>query len=246
MNFIDTHIHLQDFKQIYTKDIIASALSMGVKKFLCVSSSLEDWKKVEELYNKYPDYIVPAFGVHPWYVKEEKEDTYSCLEEMLKKYPSALVGEIGLDGYKDMNGQIEAFERQLFIAREYSRPIVIHSLKSQNWFEQNWRLLPDKFVFHSYNGKKEFLKEIISHNGYVSFSFSVLRNKEFKELVNMVPIHRLLIETDSPYQGVEKDSENEPSKLPNLFSEIAKAGNADREKLAEQIYKNSLEFMGVE
>lgn len=245
MNFIDTHVHLQDFTSEYIKNIIISSLSVGVDKFICVSSKPEDWYKVEELAKKYSIEIVPAFGLHPWYVKGVKENWDIELSELLQKNTNALIGEIGLDGYKDWEGQVSVFERQLLLARDFSRPVIIHSIKAQNWFENNWRLLPDKFVFHSYNGKKEFLKEIISHNGYVSFSFSILKNKELYELVNMIPIHKLLVETDSPYQAVEKGQENEPGLLPNLVFELAKIRNMEQKEFTKQIYDNSLEFMKV-
>ncbi|MDR1694671.1 MAG: TatD family hydrolase [Lactobacillaceae bacterium] len=245
MNIIDTHVHLQDFTSENVKDVIISSHGVGIEKFICVSAKSEDWSKIEKLIHKYPKKILPAFGIHPWYAKDGKKNWSGELENMLKKYPEALVGETGLDGYKDPDGQIEVFERQLFLAHKYNRPIIIHCVKSQNWFENNWRLLPEKFVFHSYNGKKEFLKEITAHNGYVSFSFSVLQNKELAELVNLVPIHKILLETDSPYQSFEKNRDNEPALLPFLVKEIAKIRGMPLNEFSRQIYNNSLEFIKV-
>lgn len=246
MNFIDTHVHLQDFTSENVKDILTTAFEVGLDKLICVGSKPDDWEMVESISSEYSKQIIPAFGLHPWYVNNIDENWSQILEVFLSKNKNALVGEIGLDGYKEyIEKQIEVFEKQLLLARKFNRPIIIHSVKAQNWFENNWRLLPDKFVFHSYFGKKEFLKEIISHNGYVSFSFSILKNKDVEELINMVPIHKMLLETDSPYQAENKDSENEPAKLPQLFYELAKIRKIEQKEFAEHIYNNSLEFMKI-
>lgn len=244
MKFIDTHIHLQDFTSEKIKDIITSSDNYGLDKMLCVSAKPSDWKRLEELADEYKN-IIPAFGVHPWYVKEAKNSWLDDLRFFVEKNPQALIGEIGLDGYKDKTGQEDFFKQQLLLAVEYSRPIVIHSVKAQNWFENNWQLLPDKFVFHSYNGSKDFLKEVINHNAYVSFSFSILANKDFAELVNIVPLHRLLAETDSPYQALEKNAINSPFLLPDLIFELAKVRKIEQNQFTKQVYNNSLEFMKV-
>lgn len=245
MQYIDTHVHLQDFNVEYVKDIITAAISLDVKKMICVGSRPDDWKKVEEIYRQYPNNVIPAVGLHPWYVEDAGDSWAEILEEHLIAYPQSLVGEIGLDGIKGKKGQLEVFEQQLILARDYRRPVIIHAVKAQNWFEDNWHLLPEKFVFHSYNGKKEFLKEIIKHGGHVSFSFSVLKNKELAELVDIVPIRKLLLETDSPYQASEAEEENEPALIPQLYREIAQTKGMNLKEFAEQVYANAMEFVKV-
>ena len=70
MKFIDTHIHLQDYKTRYATDIINESEKIGVEKFICVGTSPQDWDKVAELSRQGDGRIIPAFGLHPWYIEQ--------------------------------------------------------------------------------------------------------------------------------------------------------------------------------
>ena len=246
MKFIDTHIHLQDFSKECTDKVISEAAYVGIEKFLCVSSKPEDWQSVVGFQQRFPSVIYSAIGIHPWYASETKERDMVILENLLEKNKSLLIGEIGLDGYKEfMSLQENIFKRQLVLAKKYNRAIVIHCVKAQAWFEKNWSLLPQKFVFHSYNGKEDFAKKIVQKGGYISFSFSILKNKEREKIINSVPLDKMLLETDSPYQSFEKDVENQPVFLPNLAFEVAKIVGIEYEDFAQKIYQNAMEFLKI-
>ena len=247
MQFIDTHLHLQDYKTGFATDILNSALSQGVEKVVCVSSLMEDWDKVAHFARTYSSSVVPAFGLHPWYVRQTKPDWQQRLREFLIRFPQALIGECGLDRIKnpDDEPQNSVFYGQIMLANELNRPLIIHAVKAQDWLENYWDMLPPKFVFHSYNGKREVLKKIISHGGYVSFCASILRNADKEELVNMVPLDKILLETDGPYQGPDKNSEVTPAYLPTLAAEIAALRHENLEDFATRVYHNAKEFIHV-
>ena len=183
MQFIDTHLHLQDYKTGFATDI----------------------------------------------VKE------------------ALIGECGLDGVKnpDDEPQNSVFCQHILLAEELKRPLIIHAVRAQEWLENYWDMLPAKFVFHSYNGKREVLKKILKAGGYVSFSASILRNADKEELVNMVPADKLLLETDGPYQGPDKNAEVTPVYIPRLAEKIAGWRGENLPDFAARVYQNSLEFIHV-
>lgn len=247
MDFIDTHLHLQDYKTRFATDIVQEAQAAGVIKMVCAATGFWDWDKVARFAKQYPAAVIPAFGLHPWYVREAKPDWPQRLAEFLERFPNALIGESGLDSVKntDDEPQNSIFYRHIRLAEEFKRPLIIHAVKAQNWLENYWDILPEKFVFHSYNGKREVLKKIIHTGGYVSFSFSVLRNKDFEELVNMVPNDKILLETDGPYQSPVQNEEVMPSALPVLAKHVAAARHENFENFCAQIYKNSLEFIHV-
>jgi TatD DNase family protein len=199
MKLIDTHIHVANLSAKELKSLIQND---KIAKFICVSSISSDWPKIASLYEEYPDKIVPAFGLHPWYLADAPDGWDKELEQYLIKYPSALVGEIGLDRHKNPNEepQFSAFRIQLKLAQNHRRAVLIHNVKSQDWLEHFWADMPPKFVIHSYSGKADFLKRIVSKGGYISFSPSILKGGK-EDVINAVPADKLLIESDAPFQG---------------------------------------------
>lgn len=245
MRFIDTHIHLQDYKQSALEEVMAQAEKAGVGKMVCVCASEDDWAKAENLAALFSKTVVPAFGLHPWYVSEARTGWKKRLEQLLQKHPAALVGEAGLDRIKNPQAEPQAsfFEQQVELAKVYKRPLIIHAVKAQDWLENHWQKLPEKFVFHSYTGHKEMLGKILNVGGYVGFNFSILKSANRQEALRYVPQDRILLETDGPFQPLNRGEESLPQQLPVLAQEIAKIRGEKAEDLSEQIYTNSLEFL---
>ncbi len=241
IKFADTHIHLQSFTNETPQDVIKKAIDFGVNKFICAGLEVSDWQKIADLYEIYPQHIVPAFGVHPWYVKQASSLWAEKLEEMLIKYPNALVGETGLDRYRDEDEepQNSFFAEHIRIAKKYNRPMLIHAVRCPLWLDKYWNILLEKFVFHSYNARRQMLQKIISCGGYVSFSDSILRNREKEKTLRAVPKDRLMLETDAPYQAYE------PYQLADLAEQIAQIREENYQDFVNQTYLNSQEFIKI-
>lgn len=240
MKFIDTHIHLQDFNANYTPQLIKKSIDAGIEGFICVSTSEKDWSRVAKLSEEYEG-ITAAFGIHPWYVDKAAEDAILKLETYLRQYPRSMVGECGLDGLKpERKKQEKLFAAQIDLAQNYKRAILIHSVKSGGMLEKFWpELKKSVYVIHSFSGSLEQTRQILQNGGYISFSLSILRNKERAEILKQTPKEKILLETDSPYQGLIKGEQNTPLNLPYLLQEIAKMRQEDAEELAQTIYQNS-------
>jgi TatD DNase family protein len=234
MKIVDTHIHLADLSAKDLKNLVEND---KIEQFICVSTKESEWEMMAHFYELYHQYMIPAFGIHPWYSKDLKPSWDVRLEKYLKKYPMALVGEIGLDRLKNpkTSPQTEVLEIQLKLAKKLNRPAILHSVKANDWMEQLWDKMPPKFVFHSYSGREEFLKKIVSKNGYVSFSPSILKNKLKHELINLVPKDKILIETDAPFQG----------DIEEIFNVAYTINEAREENMLDQLYQNSVEFLNV-
>lgn len=247
MQFIDTHIHLQDFKSRCATDIITDSQKVGVKQMVCAAVIEADWPLIANFAEQFPKSVVPAFGLHPWYLDKAKPGWESRITEYFQKFPQALVGETGLDRLRDMNPELQKqiFTGHIELAKQFNRPLIIHAVKANEWFENFWSIMPPKFVFHSYNGRREFAEKINKSGGYVSFSASILKNPHRQEIVQSIPPEKLLLETDGPYQGPTKGEEVEPCFLPELIKEIAAIREETVEILSSQIYQNSLEFIKV-
>ena len=92
MQFTDSHLHLQDYKTKDAQQIITSLRSLGFVKVVCASTSPQDWQAVADFACQAPDLVVPAFGLHPWYLDLSGIDFAAKLEAFLRRFPSAWVG----------------------------------------------------------------------------------------------------------------------------------------------------------
>lgn len=241
MNFIDMHIHLQDYKSIIAKNVVTAAKQSGIKKMVCASIVEEDWEKIGVYTDTYPKLVVPAFGLHPWYLEGAEMGWEDRIADLFTTYPQALVGETGIDGISKtpLDLQKKMFETHVNLAKQFGRPLIIHAVKAGQVWDEYWSMLPEKFMFHSYNASPEQLYHINRIGGYVSFSNSIMANKDAEKIIDLVPANRLLLETDGPYQSGIKGVESGPQNLPTLFEFVAKLKKID----TGQIYQNSLEFL---
>jgi len=240
MQFMDTHVHLQDFNGRNATEIINSAQKVGVSDFVCISTQEKDWHKVAEITQMFPQNIIPAFGIHPWYAESCSDNWDSKLESFLQKYPTASVGECGIDRSKNiaLDLQEKIFIKQIELAQNLCRPLIIHAVKAQEQIEKLWHRLPKKTIFHSFNSSEEFLRQIVEHGFYVGVNFSILRNPKKKLILQNIPLTQLLLETDAPYQPREKNEENSPTLLPKLAQEIALIRGDSIETFVQQVYAN--------
>ncbi len=236
---IDMHCHLQDSR--FTEPIekvIDRARSRGVTHFVCCGTNPGDWEAVSALANKFSR-IVPFYGIHPWYVDNDFEDSLGYLTRMLSQRPCG-IGEIGLDyteGMADRKLQICVCRKQLKIAAERKLPVAIHCRKAWsdliNLLDQI-RLSAGGLI-HAWSGSSEMISAFEKRGMYISFGGSItrVRNKKAHKAVRCVSSERMLIETDSPDmvpEGIEAKV-NEPCYL----KEVAKAAAFYRDGSFEQI-----------
>ena len=238
MQFIDTHIHLQDDKSNNTTEIIAQAINGGINKMICVSARQSDWEKVAALAKQCPDSIIPAFAVHPWYISESSEDWKNRLAELLESTPQALIGECGLDGLKpDLEKQKQVFAMHLKLAQRYCRPLILHMVKAVPYWDEFASLLPEKFVVHGFSGKGEFLQKIVKAGGYVGIGRGLLQSAKASEMLGLIPQNRLLLESDAPFQAPNSFV------LQTYLSRIAEFLAQPETVLAKRVYQNAEEFI---
>lgn len=232
MEIFDTHLHLQDFETLLPE--------WGRSGFrcVCVSAKISDWDKVTTLYKAYPVQIAPAFGLHPWYADQAPENFALILARHLESFPKALVGECGLDRVKGapFETQQNVFDAHIRLAKAYQRPLLIHCVKAWGAMEAFWRVLPEKFVIHSFNARPEQARLVLRSGGYIAVNSSILANKTAEEVLNLVPADKLLLESDAPYQ-------TKLSNLPELCAKIAEIRGEKLEYLEHRLYLNAKELV---
>ncbi|MBE6445047.1 MAG: TatD family deoxyribonuclease [Alphaproteobacteria bacterium] len=238
MQFIDSHIHLQDYNAKDTPQVIAQAKDMGFYKLICPAIKQTDWQRILDLSAEYSDMIIPALGLHPWYLSEVPDNWEADISQILKSHPQVLIGECGIDRMKnpDINLQKAIFSIHLDLAREFKRGIIIHSVKADYLIEDFRQSLKDtKFVIHSFSGSLEFLQRVISFGGYISFSPSIFRRSNSADLIKSVPLTRVLLESDGPFQGGLND-------VMNLYRKFSELRNLNIDDFGKQLAVNFEEF----
>ena len=202
----DAHNHLQDDRlDPWRDDIIAMLPQTGLAEMIVNGSCEEDWPAVAALARQHA-WIRPAFGLHPWYVKERTQNWSTTLKQLLVSHPKAVVGEIGLDRWienPDIDAQLECFRTQLALAVELDRPATIHCLRAFGLLEETLRsipLPPRGFLIHSYGGPAEMIPSFAALGARFSLSpyFGHPRKAAQLAVFKAVPLDRLLAETDAP------------------------------------------------
>ena len=208
---IDAHTHLQDpmiWESESWENLQIRWKSAGVDGAVICGCWSGDWEDVRRLAEKSRNgefSIYPQFGVHPWWVEKEKKNWENNLKIFLHEYPIAGVGEIGLDshfpGLAPMDKQIEFCEKQLLIANEFQRPVTMHCLKAHNELLailKKHKLNNIKILMHMFTGSVEYVNAYCKFSPYIYFSVFSKGPKE--SLIEAIPIDRLVVETDSPFQ----------------------------------------------
>jgi TatD DNase family protein len=237
----DAHVHLQDPRIAGAlPDILRRAAEAGVTGVCCCGTAPGDWEPVQILADApLPFILVPAFGVHPWHVRELPPDWAEALAARLDRNPVAALGEIGLDGLRDdvpADAQEQVFVRQLELAEQMRRPVVLHGARAWGRLVEvlrpRARRLPG-FVAHGFGGSPEILKQILNLGGYVSFAGSVCNPQaaKIRAAAREVPDSQLLVETDTPdifpkggrpaAVGADGKPLNQPSNLGCVLREVA-------------------------
>lgn len=255
MKLFDTHCHLDD--EVYKKDIencIDRCLENSVEFLMSVGVNEKTSFMAEKLSQKY-DAVYAAIGVHPHNAKECNEKTIETLKELSKKPKVVAIGEIGLDFnrmFSTQDVQEKWFKKQIQMADELNLPIIFHERDSKSRFLEILKERTKstrKGVVHCFSGSLDEMTEYLKlglHIGITGILTLKERGKNLREIVKKIPINRLLIETDAPYltpaPQKNKTRRNEPAFLKSIFLKLAEVLEMPKEKLAEQLLKNSNEL----
>ena len=206
---VDSHCHLDrlDLERLgLTMDeVIAHAASQGVTQILSVGIDLETAADVIAIAEQYPA-VYASVGLHPSEQVEIEPDKAAYLQLACHEKVIA-IGEMGLDYYYNDTGlenQRDRFARQIQVARELNKPIIVHTRDAQ---EDTIAIMRTEQadavggVMHCFTESVAMARQALDLGFYISFSGIVtFKNAEnVREVARMVPMDRLLVETDSPY-----------------------------------------------
>lgn len=251
--YFDTHAHYNDERYDDDRDdVIGSLASAGVTLVLNAAYSVPSAEISLELADKYP-FIYASVGVHPHDAKTMTDDTAPELEKLLGHPKAVAVGEIGLDYHYDYSPrevQKARFREQLELARRVNKPVIIHMREAT---EDTLEIVRDyqdlSMVFHCFPGSWETAKIILDFGWYLSFTGVVTFKNAARaiDVVQKIPLERLMLETDCPYMSPEphRGKRNSSLYLPHIAEKIATVRGITIDELAVATMENGKRFFGV-
>lgn len=244
MVFVDAHCHLGSRQFSEDRDeVVKRMLAKDVRKAIMICCSRHDLEEGIRLRMQNPGFRL-ACGIHPQDLEEnnspERLDEFR--ETVLACRPD-MIGEIGLDYYSHPHTrehQKQFFTGQLKLAGELDLPVDIHCRRASGDTLSILKEHPVRGIIHSYSGSVEMAAIFTGLGYYISFGASVLFKgaKLPARVIASVPLEKLLIETDAPYQSPVRDHRHEPEDVLNIYQAIAGIRSLSMEELAAAVEAN--------
>lgn len=251
----ESHAHYDDRQFDADRETLLKNLPFqNVGVIVNVGSDIRSSKESIALAHQY-DYIYAAIGVHPDEVDTMKEADMEELSHMAKEEKVVAIGEIGLDYFrKEGNAykgiQKEWFCRQLDLAKEIEKPVIIHSrdaaedtIQILRDFRKENPQIENPGVIHCYSYSPELAKEYVAMGFYIGIGGVVtFKNaKKLVETVAQIPLERILVETDSPYLCPEpnRGKRNDSSQIRYVMDRIADIRGIAPEEVEKQTEMNA-------
>jgi len=265
MGLFDVHAHLThpDLSQDI-EGVLSRARAAGVTSIVSNGLNPADNAAVLALAQRFP-MVKPAFGLYPvdavlaqmnaagesYPGQREVWPTSEAIGWVRDHVEQAFaVGEIGLDGHWVKEpfwpAQDEAFRALVRIALEADKPIIIHTRKRER---RTLELLDElgarRVDWHCFTGRLSLAREITRRGHYLSIPANVRRSESFTRMLEALPRERLLLETDCPYLGPEKDVLNEPANVKHTAAFAAELWKTSQEAAVEQLAHNFEALFGT-
>lgn len=245
-------------------DLILRAKNKGIEQLLITGTSVYESQKALALcqyyQQKFSNTLFSTAGVHPHDADGVSDDYLSQLNLLAKQPQVKAIGECGLDYNRNFSApkqQIKVFKEQINLAAELTMPLFLHQRDAfSHWFEALEPFIDrvPAMVAHCFTGNKVELEQCIAANMYIGITGWLCderRGRELQEIIKLIPLNRLLIETDAPYltprtiRPRPKSSRNEPSYLPYIVEKIADITAIDVDEIACQTSINARKIFNL-
>ena len=253
---IDSHSHLycSDFDED-RNEVMARALDAGVKHIVLPNENLESVARVVEMHNDYPTCTSIALGLHPEDVDGDFEHQLAAMRPLLDEHHPVAVGEIGIDLYWDKTWreqQMAALDTLLHWCKELDIPFIMHCRDALDEILSvlgNFGEPLPQGVFHSFTGTPEEVEKVRKRgdfyfgvNGIVTF-----KKSNVKDILPVVGLDRLLLETDSPYLAPvpHRGKRNESAFVPHVCHFVAQHLGVGDEEVENATDSNAIALFNL-
>jgi len=250
--FVETHTHLDLIKR-NAGEVVEEAGDKGVTKMVTIGIDLESSKIALEFASRFGG-VYAAIGFHPHESRFLDEENSKELEKLAKKDKVVAIGETGLDYYwkhSTLPCQMEAFKKQINLARKLNLPLIIHDREAH---PDTLKVLTEeakgsKILLHCFSGDLNMAKVCIERGYYLGIGGVVTFSNAIKlrAIVKEVSLENLVLETDSPYLTPHpfRGKPNEPKYIPLIAEKIAEIKGVSVKEVAERTSANSKEIFGI-
>ncbi|MAD51049.1 MAG: TatD family hydrolase [Candidatus Marinimicrobia bacterium] len=246
MELVDTHCHLfyDDLKN--DLDIVLNrAQELGVNRFICVGTNMEDSRECLGLAERYEN-IYASVGVHPHDAKDAPEDYLDQIADLITFPKMIALGEIGLDYFRNISEpdiQQNVFREQLTLAQRLQKPVIFHNRDADADVLKILSEFPDVTgVAHCFSSDLKTAKTFIDLGFYISFSGNLTyKNSHLPDVAKELPLEKLLVETDSPYLSPVpyRGKPNEPGRTRFVAEKLAEIHGVTLQIIAEKTTTNA-------
>ena len=247
---IETHCHLDYLKERPLEDILQQSQALNIERIITIAVAPGNLERVRQLSQLAP-WIYGTQGVHPHEAETYNNEVEADIRAHIGEEKIVAVGEIGLDYYydhADREVQRNVFRRQLQIACDHNKPVVIHSRDADDDTVEILRefeaSLSRRGVIHSFTSGPGLARYALDQGWCLGFNGITTFNKaeNVREIVRMAPIEQILLETDAPFLTPVpyRGRENAPCYLPFVAQKIAEVKALPLTQVIKQTYHNSL------
>ncbi|BFU22542.1 hydrolase TatD family protein [Entamoeba histolytica HM-3:IMSS] len=270
MEYYDTHCNVPCILEKYKKTSYEEYLKIVEETYckldkkpifkgcVCVASDKESHQPTKEL----EEHVYSVYGIHPLYCNSVDESVYDEISLLIQSKKCVALGETGLDyhefpgmNYANKDQQLNAFKKQLSIAKQFNKPLVLHTREADEDTKQVMKELIDPMTFidvHCYTGTIELAKWIIQEfpNAFIGIAgvITFKNGQSIRDLVKVIPLERILVETDGPFMAPVpfRGKPCHSGMIPWIIKEIARVKEVDEEVVYKQTTQNAQRMFSIE
>lgn len=251
---IDTHCHIDETAfDTDREEVIARQRESGVEAMIVPGVNVASIETVMQVCRTHEGYCFPALGLHPEDVKDDWQEQLAIVEQAIRANRNELVaiGEIGLDYYWDKTfkeEQQEVLRQQMVLAKELDLPVILHNRESTEDIVRIAKEVGGRGVFHCFNGSRETAQQILDMGFYLGIGgVLTFKNSKLAEKLDVVPLERILLETDAPYMTPvpHRGERNESRHMIHVAERLADVYNCTVEDIISTTTRNAKQLFRI-
>lgn len=250
MTLIDSHVNLH--AEAFAQDralVIARARAAGVSRMITICDTWANAEAVAEIAESNPD-IWMSVGAHPHYAKDHQGLTAEALIDFAQRHPRvAAIGETGLDlhyNYSPLGDQQRTLEAHTVAAKHLALPLIIHTRDADREMAEHLRIACSdgrlRVLLHCYTSGMDLAREALDLGAFISFSgIMTFKNAHaVREVAQMVPLDRVILETDCPYLAPvpHRGRRCEPAFVADVYAAFARLRGLEEREVVTQVATN--------
>lgn len=251
---IDTHAHLQlEHFEADRDAMMQRAHEAGVAAIICMATDVASSRAAIALAEKH-EHVYAAVGIHPNDCNSTNADDLKQIAELAQHPKVVAIGETGMDDYwktVPLPKQAEVFARQLDLAAQLNKPVIIHNREAGAAIMDTLRahgVTKLRGVFHCFSEDMNYAEQVLRLGCHVSFTGNITYKKSLlPEVAKQIPLERIMLETDSPYMTPmpHRGIRNEPAYTVHTAEKLSEIKELSFAEVCHCTTQNAVRLFGL-